>query len=160
MKKGTSRAIVGYLAMIATYVVFGLTQWPKIQAASNDFLQYGLVFLIAALSAGAVAGLIAPYSYGKVIKYELITLVVPAIGGGILLLTMGQAFAEVRDSWAGIFVLIVIIIFALALAVALGATALGSIVGAKIGSLIGKNFCADYRLDDYPAKEPFSEPTL
>lgn len=155
MQKSTIRNICATLAIFGSYVAVVILQRDKIMDLSNEFASFALGFAITSVIAGLVGGLIAPYTYKRAVLYVEITLVIPVIIGGIILISMGEVLGENQNSWAGPFILIIILIFALALAVFIVVTALGIFFGAWIGAKIGKTFTNDYRQWSAPsAQEP------
>ena len=128
------------------------------QAGEDAFGQLAASFLVISVIAGFIGGLIAPYSYGKLVKYIALTVGLIVLIAVVSFMLFGDAFWE-SEGLVGLLLFILLLVIVVALVVVVVVTGLGLFLGALLGSLIGKTFQEDYNYQD-DKNADYEMPTL
>ena len=147
MNKSSLRNLLGTVAIIVCNVVLLLTQQSKFAAAGDEISSFVGLLALSAIFSGMVGGIIAPYTYKRVVLYVEGMLAGVILLGGIILLLVGQEFGNTTNGLAELGLIIIIIILLVGMVLGVIASGLGFFIGAFIGSKIGKKFTQNYTLE-------------
>ena len=146
MSRSSIRVRIAYIVIILSYITI-LALILNTLSSDSDFGgeigRLALIFGIASIGAGFLGGLIAPYSYSRLIKYIALTLGVVIILFVIIFFIIGNEIIN-TESWVIIIFVILFIVILIGTVVIVLVTTAGLFVCALLGSLIWKTLQYDY----------------
>ena len=148
MTKAFIRNLLATLTIIVVNVVILITQQNKFATIDDEIASFAAIIFASTIISGILGGIIAPYTYKRVILYVEIVLALCVLIGGIILFAMGQEIGNTGSALGELALIIIIVILAVAILVFGIVSSIGFFLGTFIGSKIGKSFTSNYMLND------------
>ncbi|WP_371805924.1 hypothetical protein [Candidatus Lokiarchaeum ossiferum] len=151
MKKSSLRNLLSVATMIACNAIFLLTQQSRFASIGDEIGSFAAIIAAATVISGFLGGLIAPYTYRKVVLYMEIFVAIGVLVGGIILFSLGQAIGGTDNPFAELAIILLIVILVVAILIFGIVSSIGFFLGAFIGSKVGKSFTSNYTLENEDA---------
>lgn len=148
MKKSSLRNLLATVAMIVGNAIFIITQQSRFASLGDEIGSFVAIIAASTIISGFVGGIIAPYTYKKVVLYIEIILAVCVLIGGIILTSMGQEIGNTGSALGELAIIIVIVILAVAILIFGIVSSIGFFLGAFMGSKVGKSFTSNYTVEN------------
>ncbi|WP_457919361.1 hypothetical protein [Candidatus Lokiarchaeum ossiferum] len=144
MKKSSLRNIIAIIVMLVCNAIILITQQSRFASIGDEIGAFAAIIAASTIISGFLGGLIAPYTFKKVILYIEIILVICVLVGGIILISLGQEIGSSGNPFADLAIILIVVILTVAILIFGVVSSIGFFLGAFIGSKVGKSFTSNY----------------
>ncbi len=159
MKKKSLRNGLATGAIISCNVVVLLLLQLRSGNISEDIGSLAGTLAVSTTLSGIVGGIIAPYTYKRVVLYVEAILAIIVLIGGIIIFAIGQGVGTTDNAFAELAIILILVILVAAILIGAVVSGIGLFLGAFIGSKIGKAFTHNYT-EKSGENENFSSPAF
>jgi hypothetical protein len=156
MNKSSLRNLLGTAGIIVCNLVVLLTQQSKFESSTNDMGSFIAIIAVSTILSGMIGGILAPYTYKKVVLYVEGILVGIILIGGLILYIIGEGIGDSGNILAELTIIIILFMLVILIIISVIVSSICLFIGAFFGSKIGKIFTQNYTLES-EISESFSD---